>query len=114
MVDIPESILADFRKVRDDTGISISRQMEMHEAGYKIVIADEGVPDICLKCEPHELLEYIGDNEYSLVGNIITKDGEFCSAEIIDDIITTLHDIYMIRAFLNEVEKMIKEVRKDD
>ena len=43
MGDIKEDILAEFRKVRDDTGIPISRQMEMHNAGYKIVKVDEGI-----------------------------------------------------------------------
>jgi len=113
MGDIEESILADFRKVRDDTGIHISRQMEMHNAGYKIVRADEGGSNVYLKCEHHELLEYTGDDECSLVGNVIMRDDEFCSAEIIDDIIITLRDIYMVRAFLSEVEKMIMEARKD-
>lgn len=35
--DPPYDILEHFRKVRDDTGISISLQMKMHKKGYKIV-----------------------------------------------------------------------------
>ena len=114
MEDIPESILEHFRKVREDSGIPISRQMEMYDNGYRIVKTGREEYDVYLKCEPHELLEYTVGDEYSLVGNVILKDGEFCSAEIIDSIVITMQDVYMVRAFLDEAEKMIKEVRKDD
>lgn len=42
MGGIPEGILAEFVKVREATGIAISRQMKMREAGYKIVKICEG------------------------------------------------------------------------
>lgn len=112
--DIPNDVLEHFKKVRDDSGISISRQIKMRDEGYKIVKGHAGGSNIHLKCNPHELLEYTGDEEYSLVGNIIAKDGMFISAEIIDNIVITLHDIYMVREFLSEVEKMIMEAKNGE
>lgn len=108
------SVLEHFKNVRDGSGIPISRQMGIYEKGYKIVRADEGEHDVYMKCEQHELLEYTGEDEFSLIGNIILKDGEFCSAEIIDSIVITMQDVYSVRAFLDKIEDMITEVVKND
>jgi len=102
--DVPDNVLEHFKNVRNLSGIPIRRQMSIYDKGYKIVRADEGGHDAYLKCEQYELLEYTGEDEFPVIGNITLKDGEFCSAEIIDDIIITLHDVYMVRAFLDEVE----------
>lgn len=105
--DIPKDVLEHFKKVRDDSGVSISRQIKMRDEGYTIVKGHAGGSNIHLKCNPHELLEYTGDEEYSLVGNIIAKDGMFISAEILDNIVINVDDINMVRGFLNEVERII-------
>lgn len=105
--NIPDNVLEHFKNVRDDSGVPISTQIKMRESGYKIVKGNEGGSDIHLKCEPHELLEYTGEDEFLSVGNIITKDGVFISAEILDDIIINIDDINRVRAFLDEAEMMI-------
>jgi len=109
MSGVPKNMLKHFESVREECGIPISTQMKMHENGYRIAKAGEEFSDARLKCESHEILEYTGEDEYSLVGNIIAKDGEFCSAEIVDSIIININDINMLRAFLDEVEWVIND-----
>ena len=111
MGGLPKSVLDSFRKIRDETGVSISKQMSIYENGFRIV--KSGNPqlqeDVNISCKTYELLEYTGEDEYPLVGNIITMSGNFCSATIIDHVITTLREIGNVRAFLDEAERIINE-----
>lgn len=109
MKDIPKEIIADFKKVRDKSGVSISRQMKMYEDGYRIVGSTELPPNEKLVCKKFDTLEYSGHDEYSFVGNIIMKDGKFCSAEIVDNVFFDEQGIGIIRAFIDEAERIIEE-----
>ena len=109
MGDLPKIVLEHFAKVRDETGVSISKQMSIYENGFKIVRSCNPQEDVNISCKTYELSEYTGEDEYPLVGNILTMRGNFCSAEITDCVITTLHEIGNIRVFLDEAERIINE-----
>lgn len=63
-----------------------------------------------LEQEASELLEYVGIDDFPVVGRIILRGGKFCSAEIVDDIITTVGELNQVRAFLDEVEAKMDKV----
>jgi hypothetical protein len=83
----------------------------MYESGFEIVKSGSSQSQeyVNISCKTYELLEYTGEDEYPLVGNIITTGGNFCSAEINDYVVTTLQEIGNIRMFLDEAERIINE-----
>ena len=55
----------------------------------------------------YEMLEYIGEDEISVVGRVITRNDKFCTASIEMDIFEEIGELNQIRAFLDEVEKIM-------
>ena len=112
MDEIPKPIIDSFKKVREDSGVSISQQMKMYENGYRIVRSNKPFFGEDLNCKKYEVLEYTEDDEWPIVGNVMLKSGEFCSAEIINNMVFNEHDINMVRMFLDEVYRFIRDKEK--
>jgi len=61
-----------------------------------------------MNAKEYNLIEcHGGDDEFWVVGNIILDGEKFVSAEITDNIITSIKEVNQVREFLDEVAAFI-------
>lgn len=62
-----------------------------------------------LQQKEYTQIEFTGDGEYDLVGTISMHNGKMVCAEISDNVIINAREVDNIRAFLDEVDKILAQ-----